>query len=89
MKHQIGAVFSDAGCDALLITDAHNMRHLSGFTGGTGALFLTADRRVLITDSRYTEAAGRESDFEVIEENRDHRRAAIIDAGGGRASGRL
>ena len=33
------------------------MRYISGFRGGEGMLFLTLDRRVLITDSRYTEAA--------------------------------
>ena len=41
-------------------------------------LFLTRDRRALITDSRYTEAASQETDFEVIEENRGHRRTAIL-----------
>ena len=54
------------------------MRYISGFRGGEGMLFLTLDRRVLITDSRYTEAASQETDFEVIEENRGHRRTDIL-----------
>ena len=44
------------------------MRYLSGFRGGEGMLCLSKNRRVLITDSRYTEAAQKESDFQVIEE---------------------
>ena len=33
---------------------------------------------MLITDSRYTEQAGKESDFTVIEENRAHNRQTIL-----------
>ena len=64
--------------DAVYITDPYNMRYFSGFAGGEGALFITPERCVLITDSRYTEAAQSESDFEVIEENRAHRRGTIL-----------
>lgn len=53
--------------DAILITDPYNMRYLSGFRGGEGTLYISEQSLVLITDSRYTEAAGQESDF-VIEE---------------------
>ena len=71
-------IFGEKGAEALLITDPYNMRYLSGFRGGEGMLYLTEERRVLITDSRYTEAAGKETDFEVIEENRGHRRLTIL-----------
>ena len=71
-------IFREKKAEALLITDPYNMRYISGFRGGEGMLFLTRDRRVLITDSRYTEAASQETDFEVIEENRGHRRSAIL-----------
>ena len=64
--------------DAVYITDPYNMRYLSGFAGGEGALFITREECVLITDSRYTEAAGTESDFTVIEENRSRRRETIL-----------
>ena len=64
--------------DAVYITDPYNMRYISGFAGGEGALFITQESCVLITDSRYTEAAQNESDFEVIEESRKHRREAIL-----------
>lgn len=68
----------DFQLDALLITDPYNMRYLSGFRGGEGALYISKTRNVLITDSRYTEQAARESEFEVIEENRDHNRRQIL-----------
>ena len=71
-------IFREKKAEALLITDPYNMRYISGFRGGEGMLFLTLDRRVLITDSRYTEAASQETDFEVIEENRGHRRTDIL-----------
>ena len=35
-------------------------------------------QRVLVTDSRYTEQAGKESDFTVIEENMGHKREQIL-----------
>lgn len=64
--------------EALIITDPFNIRYLSGFSGGEGALFLTEGERILITDSRYTESAEKESSFTVIEENRSHNRMEIF-----------
>lgn len=75
---KIKEVLAESGSEALIITDPFNMRYLSGFSGGEGALFLTEDLHVLITDSRYTEAAGKESSFTVIEENRQHPRMQIF-----------
>lgn len=76
MKYHM--IFEETGAEALLITDPYNMRYLSGFRGGEGLLYLTEDRKVLITDSRYTEAAGKETDFEIAEEKRSHRRTEIL-----------
>lgn len=61
-----------------MITDPYNMRHVSGFRGGEGALYISGTQKVLITDSRYTEQAGKESDFTVIEECRAHNRQTIL-----------
>ena len=71
-------IMKETGTDALLITDPFNMRYISGFRGGEGILYLSAERNVLITDSRYTEAAEQESDFEVLEESREHRRPELL-----------
>ena len=48
--------------DALFVTNLHNVRYLTGFTGSNATLLLFRDARaVLFTDPRYTvqsEAAG-------------------------------
>ena len=71
-------LLDEKNIDAMLITDPYNMRHLSGFRGGEGALYISRTQQVLITDSRYTEQAGKESDFTVIEENMGHKREQIL-----------
>lgn len=45
----------DEGLDGFLVTDAHNRRYLSGFTGSAGILMITPDTQALATDSRYYE----------------------------------
>ena len=52
--------------DTLMVTIEENRRYLSGFTGedtqfdeSAGALFITSDRLVLATDSRYSAQARR------------------------------
>lgn len=65
------------GVDALLITDPFNMRFLSKYRG-EGAVYISKTQQVIITDSRYTEAAEKESTFTVIEENREHKRSQIL-----------
>ncbi len=78
MNEKIKNLLQESGAEALIITDPFNMRYLSGFAGGEGALFISEGQYVLITDSRYTEAAGKESSFTVIEENRGHNRMQIF-----------
>ena len=52
--------------DAMLISDPHNRRYLSGFIGTAGYLFVTKTEAVLATDFRYTEQAGDQaSGFEI------------------------
>lgn len=77
MKAKMDNLFKEKGVAAVLITDPFNMRYISGFRG-EGILYISGKQNVLITDSRYTEAAEKESDFEVMEENRDNKRAAIL-----------
>ena len=43
--------------DCLVVSDAHNRRYLSGFTGSSGYLFITGTNAVLATDFRYVEQA--------------------------------
>lgn len=54
--------------DGLLISNGYNVRYLSGFTGATGYLFITENRKVILTDFRYTIQAENESNgYEVFE----------------------
>jgi len=41
--------------DCLLITEPNNRRYMSGFTGSTGVLAISADDALLVTDFRYYE----------------------------------
>lgn len=74
----IDKILNELNLNALIITDPYNMRHVSGFRGGEGALYISAAQKVLITDSRYTEQAAKESNFTVIEECRSHNRQTIL-----------
>ncbi|MCM1306995.1 MAG: Xaa-Pro peptidase family protein [Butyrivibrio sp.] len=58
--------------DAIIVSDPYNMRHISGFRGGEGYVYVSGSRKVIITDSRYTEAADNEKKegFEVIDSRR-------------------
>ncbi len=47
--------------DALLVTNVHNVRYLSGFLGDDSALLVTPGRTTLLTDSRYAEQAEAET----------------------------
>jgi Xaa-Pro aminopeptidase len=52
--------------DALLVTDSHNVRYLTGFTGSNGALLLYKDgHAVFYTDPRYTVQSGQQVDCRV------------------------
>ncbi|HZB42001.1 MAG TPA: Xaa-Pro peptidase family protein [Ilumatobacter sp.] len=57
---------------ALAVTDMHNVRWLTGFTGSSGVAVLLPDLLVLVTDGRYadraaaeTEAAGVDADLRI------------------------
>lgn len=74
---KLAEILSRLHLDAILITNPYNMRYVSRFRGGEGVLLITPASRVLITDSRYTEAAKQESDF-LIEECNHLRRTTDI-----------
>lgn len=67
MSKSVQDVLEALDIDAILVTDPYNMRYISGFRGGEGTLYISKTSTVLITDSRYTEAAGKESRFTVEE----------------------
>ena len=66
-KEIIKSILDASDVNAILITDPYSLRYYTGFRGGEGVAVVTGNRSVLMVDSRYTEAAEKESDFEVIE----------------------
>ncbi len=73
-------IFDELDLDAAVISDPYNIRHISGFRGGEGYVYISKNRRVIITDSRYTEAAGLEKKegFEVLESGRGKSETALL-----------
>jgi Xaa-Pro aminopeptidase len=48
-------LLAERGADTLLVTNLHNVRYLTGFTGSNGAVLMGKDKAaVLFTDPRYT-----------------------------------
>lgn len=69
--------------DAFIVTSPENMRYLSGFRGGEGALLIGHDTQDLYTDFRYTEQAGVEApDYQVLKIERDGSRSLSGDIAG-------
>lgn len=72
MREGITRLMREKHLDAVLVADGANMRYLSGFTGETGYLYLSAGQQTVLTDSRYTLQAQEEaSGFEVLEVSRE------------------
>src|SRR3990172_1319172 len=46
--------------DGFLVTDMHNVRYLTGFTGSSGFALITKKECILITDFRYKEQSEKE-----------------------------
>ncbi|MEX2415850.1 MAG: Xaa-Pro peptidase family protein [Paenibacillaceae bacterium] len=70
-NHRLGklrALLAEHNMDALLVTNAVNRQYMSGFTGSSGVLLITADKALLYSDFRYrTQAPGQAPSFEFIE----------------------
>lgn len=64
---KIRTLLQDKHLDGLTVLSDFNRRYLSGFTGTSGALIITQDKALLITDFRYTDQAQQQAtEFEVI-----------------------
>ncbi|MDF2815458.1 MAG: Xaa-Pro dipeptidase [Paenibacillus sp.] len=50
-------LMSERKLDALLVTNSYNRTYMSGFTGSSGALVITANQAVLLSDFRYRSQA--------------------------------
>lgn len=62
----LDAFLSELRADAALVHRPENLHWIAGYTG-EGMLFVSRDRRVIVTDSRYTEQARRQApDWELV-----------------------
>ena len=53
--------------DGIIINNLKNVYYLTGFWGSNGTVFISRDRQVLVTDSRYIIAAKQEvTGFEIV-----------------------
>lgn len=75
--------------DGLLVTAPANIRWLSGFSGSSGVLLVTADRALLTTDGRYRTqsaeqlaAVGVDRDIDIAVGGVTAQREAVIEAAG-------
>lgn len=60
--------FDQVGIDAILITSAYNRRYVSDFTGSAGAVLISQNDALFITDFRYTEQASKQCNgFTVVQ----------------------
>jgi len=66
-RAQIFKTVQEMGGDAILVTNEINVRYLSGFTGDSSYLLLTADKQMILSDSRYdTQIRDECSDLELV-----------------------
>jgi Xaa-Pro aminopeptidase len=69
---RLDEVLAERELDSLLVTDLVNVRWLTGFTGTNGACVVSRDRRLFLTDFRYTEQAEAQvQEFERVQAGRD------------------
>ncbi len=47
--------------EAILLSDAYNVRYYTGYSGGDGFVLVTIDKVIILTDSRYVEQVAKES----------------------------
>ncbi|AFC29762.1 peptidase M24 [Paenibacillus mucilaginosus 3016] len=66
--HRLRELLDEKGIPALFITNATNRTYMTGFTGSSGYVLITATRAVLLTDFRYmTQAPQQAPGYEVVE----------------------
>lgn len=64
-RQRLQDALAELRLNALIVTALPNIHYLSGFTGSNGALLVSQDRAILITDPRYATQAPQQSDCEV------------------------
>ncbi len=71
-EEELKRIFSEKKIEALIISNRNNIRYLSGYCGDTGIYYLSANKKVILTDFRYIYQAQDEAkECEVIDVARD------------------
>ncbi|AWB45109.1 Xaa-Pro dipeptidase [Paenibacillus sp. CAA11] len=69
---KLQTALQERNLDAVFITNPINRRYLTGFTGSSGYVFITADKSYFLTDFRYTtQAAEQAVGFDIIQHGPD------------------
>ena len=58
---KLNDLFKEKSIDAIIITDRANVKYFSGFSGSAGYLFISGDKKILVTDFRYLSQAKEEA----------------------------
>lgn len=62
------AALAQTECDAVLVTNLKNIYYLTGFSGTEATVFISKNRRIFLTDARYTLIAkGVVQGFDIVE----------------------
>ena len=62
------AALAQTDCDAVLVTNLKNIYYLTGFSGTEATVFISKNRRIFLTDARYTLIAkGVVQGFDIVE----------------------
>ncbi|MCL6598452.1 MAG: Xaa-Pro peptidase family protein [Alicyclobacillus macrosporangiidus] len=70
---RLRAEMAARGLEAMLVSSPENRRYVSGFTGTSANVLVTADRALVITDFRYTQQAKAQcTGFEVVQQQASH-----------------
>ena len=66
-RNKLRSQLKKQGLDSILVTDVRNVSYLSGFSGDSSYLFITAKNAIIISDFRYTQEIADEcSDIDSI-----------------------
>jgi Xaa-Pro aminopeptidase len=69
--NRLRAILQRESLDAILLLGPVNLRYFCGFSGTDGALIVTSNQAVFLTDSRYTAQAGVEVQADAVREYRE------------------
>lgn len=65
---RIREALTEVGAEGILITSTYNRRYVSNFTGSAGAVLISGEKALFITDFRYVEQAGNQCiGFEIVQ----------------------